>query len=358
MSDAGAFERSREAQSVTAPMRFGLVGYGLWGRLHAEAIRKVPDALLVAVACESLETAAAAERDLPGVSVYRDYRALLARPDIDAVDIVVPNHLHADVGVAALAAGKDVLLEKPMAPTVEDCDRLLDAAGRGGRVLSIGLELRLSRQWGRIKDIIDAGDIGEPLCATVNLFRFPYRPGSGRWRYDPDRVGSWIMEELVHHYDFLMWYFEHAGDPVSISAVGISQRGSPRMAESFASVLRFTGDRYAVVTKTVAGFEYHLTVEIVGTDGAIRSWWSGGLDRTRQAAYELKVRRRGARAPDTIPIVASGELFELEEELRRIVGAFRARRPLVSGEDARKRTIVCLAAERAAREGEEVALRF
>ncbi len=339
-------------------MRFGLVGYGLWGRLHAEAIKKAPDARLVAVACASRETAAAAERDLPGVSVHRDYRALLARSDIDAVDIVVPNDLHAEVGVAALAAGKDVLLEKPMAPTVEDCDRLLAAARRAGRVLSIGLELRLSRQWGRIKELIDAGDIGEPVSAVVNLFRFPYRPGAGGWRYEPDRVGSWIMEELVHHYDFLMWYFERAGDPVSISAVANSRRGSPRMSENFASVLRFPGDRYAVVTKTVAGFEFHLTVEVVGTDGAIRSWWSGSLDRTRQAVYELRVRRRGAAEPESIPIEVSGELFELEEELRRIVGAFRARRPLVSGEDARKRTIVCEAAERAAREGGDVPLRF
>ena len=130
------------------------------------------------------------------------------------------------------------------------------------------------------------------------------------------------------------------------------------MAESFASVLRFADGRYAVVTKTVAGFEYHLTVDIVGTEGAIRSWWSGGLDRTREAAYELKVRRRGSAVPETIPIEASGELFELEEELRRIVATFRARRPLVSGEDARKRTIVCLAAERAARDGGDVTLRF
>jgi len=82
------------------------------------------------------------------------------------------------------------------------------------------------------------------------------------------------------------------------------------------------------------------------------------MDRTRQADYELKVRRRGADRPEVIPIEASGELYGLEEELRQIVGAFQARRPLVSGEIARKLTVVCEAAQRAARDGGEVPLRF
>src|SRR5215471_9790444 len=213
-------------------MRFGLIGYGLWGRHHANAIAKASGAELAAIACASETTATVARRDVPHVPILIGYEHLLARPDIDAVVISVPNHLHAEIGVAALTAGKDVLLEKPMAPTVEECDRLLDAAQQSGRVLSIGLELRLSRQWGRIKEIIDTGDIGLPTSAVVNLFRFPYRPGSGGWRYDPARVGSWIMEELVHHYDFVMWYFERIGDPVSISATASSRHGSSRMADS------------------------------------------------------------------------------------------------------------------------------
>src|SRR5215510_9903702 len=76
---------------------------------------------------------------------------------------------------------------------------------RTGRVLSIGHELRLSQQWGAIKRIIDAGDLGDLRSVTFNLFRFPYRPGSGGWRHDPNRIGSWIMEELVHHFDLVLW---------------------------------------------------------------------------------------------------------------------------------------------------------
>jgi len=129
---------------VSWPLRFGLIGYGLWGRHHAAAIAAAPGAVLAGIACASQATAAHARQDFPAVPVDVGYRALLDRADIDAVAVVVPNHLHAEVGVAALEAGKDVLLEKPMATTLEDCDRLLAAARASGRVLTIGHELRLS----------------------------------------------------------------------------------------------------------------------------------------------------------------------------------------------------------------------
>jgi len=182
---------------VAAPLRFGLIGYGLWGRHHAAAIAAAPGAALAGIACASAATAAAARRDFPSTPVTVDYRELLARPDLDAVAVVVPNHLHAEVGVAALEAGKDVLLEKPMATSLADCDRLLAAAWTSGRVLTIGHELRHSAQYGRVKAIIDAGEIGTPTYAAFSLFRFPFRPGSDGWRYDAARVGSWMASFLA-----------------------------------------------------------------------------------------------------------------------------------------------------------------
>jgi myo-inositol 2-dehydrogenase/D-chiro-inositol 1-dehydrogenase len=339
-----------------APLRFGLVGYGLWGRHHARAITRAPGAALAAIACRTAETAEAARRDFPGVPVHRDYRALLEQGNLDVVDVVVPNDLHAEIGVAALEHGKDLLLEKPLAPTLAACDRLIEAARRTGRVLSVGHELRLSSQWGGIKALIDAGDVGDLQRAVMTLFRFPYRPGAGGWRHDGRRIGSWIMEELVHHFDLLLWYFAGSGDPVSIVATGSGRRGDAAMVEHFACLLRFAGGRHGVVTFTLGAFEYHLVVEVAGTGGAARGWWSGTLDRTRQAAYELKVQRRGAAAPEILPLAPSGELAELEEQLRLAVAAFRERRPLVPAGEARKAVAVCLAAEASLREGREVGL--
>jgi myo-inositol 2-dehydrogenase/D-chiro-inositol 1-dehydrogenase len=338
--------------------RFGLIGYGAWGRHHAAAIREAPGAALVAIACRTEATAAMARRDHPDVSVHLDYRELLARADVDAVDVVVPNDLHAEVGVAALERGKDVLLEKPMARTAAECDALIAAARRAGRVLSIGHELRLSAQWGRIKTMIDAGDIGDPRYMLFELFRFPYRAGADGWRHAPDRVGSWILEEPVHAFDFALWYFERAGDPTSVLALGNGRSGEAGMADNFTALLRFPGARYAVITQTLAAFQYHQVMDVVGSEGAVRGWWSGALDRTLAPEFGLSVQRRQRPEPEVVPIDRSGEVFELRAQLAATVAAFDARRPLVSGEEARKRVIVCVEAERSLREGREVPLVF
>jgi myo-inositol 2-dehydrogenase/D-chiro-inositol 1-dehydrogenase len=339
-------------------LRLGLIGYGLWGRHHAQAIVKTPGATLAAIACAGAESAAAARADFPAVPVFRGYRPLLERADLDAIDIVVPNHRHAEIGVAALEAGKDVLLEKPMALTAAECDRLVEAATRHGRVLTIGHELRLSAQWGRVKTMVDQGEIGEPLYALVSLFRFPYRRGSGGWRYAAEQVGSWTLEEPVHFFDLLMWYFEQAGDPTSVLAAGSPRDRGPGMQSNFSAVIRWPGGLYGLVTHTLGGFEHHQVLEVVGREGSLRTWWSGTMDRTLHPTFELKVQRRGSEACETVAIAASGELFELEEELRQVVQGFRERRPIVAGAEARKRVILCVEAERSLAEGREVALRF
>ena len=340
-------------------MRFGLIGYGAWGRYHAEAIAGAPGAELAAIACASEASAALAHERHPEAAVHLDWRALVIDRSLDAVDIVVPNHLHAEVAIAALDAGKNVLLEKPMAATIADCDRIVDAVRRSGKILSVGHEFRASTQWGLIHRLIRDGEIGEPLYANVSLFRFPYRQGAGGWRYEGRRVGSWVLEEPVHFFDMLMWWFEGLGDPHLVHGFGSAKDGRGRgMYDNFSAVMRWPKGAYAVVTQTLAGFEHHHIVEVAGRDGAIRTWWSGVMDRTADPRHELKVQRRGRDKCETIELGPSGEVFELREELAATVRAFEAGRPLVSAEEARKRIIVCLEAERAVAQGGEIALSF
>ena len=339
-------------------MKFGLIGIGAWGLHHAEAITMTNDAELVAIACKSDRSYEKAKQLYPKASISRDYNELLKNPDIDAVDIVLPTYLHAEVGVKALQAGKHVLLEKPMALTVEECDQLINAAKRSGKVLTIGHEFRLSSQWGTIKEIIARGDIGIPLYALVTLFRFPYRKGSEDWRWTLEKVGSWILEEPIHFFDFVQWFLEEHGDPTSIIAWGNSKARAKGLYDNFTSIVKYKG-AYAIITQCIAGFEHHQVVEISGTEGSIRTTWSGMMDRTLDPHFHLFVQRKGSDTPKEVVIeIPSGEVFELQEELRQVVNYFNKGKPMYSPEEARKLVKICLEAERSLRENREIELRF
>src|SRR5512141_3003106 len=102
-------------------MRCGLIGYGAWGRQHAQSIASLPGLSLAAIACASEESAALARVAFPHARVTRDWREAIG-PSVDIVDVVTPNFMHAEVAIAALHAGNDVLLEKPMATSRAECD--------------------------------------------------------------------------------------------------------------------------------------------------------------------------------------------------------------------------------------------
>ncbi len=334
-------------------MRMGLVGYGGWGRFHAWAMAAA-GAGPAAICCRDSAGQRAAAADHPGAEVMGDWRHLVARDDVDAVDIVVPNHLHCEIGVAALEAGKDVLLEKPMAVSLAECDRLIDAAAANERVLSVGHQLRLSTQWGAVKQLIEAGEIGRPRYASFSLFRFPFRPGADGWRRDPARVGSWLLEEPVHFLDLMLWYFADAGDPVDLRAVANGPCGADGLWDNVTIQLRFADGAYASVTQSLTGFENHFTLELAGETGSLRTWWSGVMDRTYEPSFELKVKSAADEAPRTIDIAASGEVFELEAQLAQVIRAFAERRALVTGADGRRAVALCLAAAQSLAEDREV----
>ena len=343
--------------------RVGLIGFGAWGRQHALSIAGLPELELKAIACSTDASAEAAAEAYPSAFVSRDWREVVTRGDLDVIDVATPNYLHADVAIAALDAGKDVLLEKPMATTIADCDRLLAAEARSGRLVSVGHELRQSAQWGKIKALIDDNQIGDPLYVNINLFRNFYRSGASGWRYDRSRVGSWLLEEAVHYFDLALWYCERHGDPVSVRAFGNQRPGRDAgMYDNVSVFLQFAGGAYVTFNQCVAGFEHHLTVDIAGVDGAIRTHWYGTMDRDHSAQYELSVQsrgfpfERGVRECERIAIAKSGEVYELTEQIRAAVVAFSERRALVPALEARMRVLLCVEAERSLVEGREIRL--
>jgi myo-inositol 2-dehydrogenase / D-chiro-inositol 1-dehydrogenase len=339
------------------PVRFGLVGYGAWGQHHANSIAAHPGAQLAAITAPSEASRAAAAAAHPQARIFDDHRAMLAQTKLDLVDIVTPSHTHAEIATAALDAGCHVLLEKPMALTIDDCRAMVRRARERGRHLAVGHEFRLSSQWGEIKRIIERGVIGAPQYVLVELLRKPYRQGASGWRYDAPRVGSWVLEEPIHFFDLARWYLESAGHPVELHAYGNSRDPArPALYDNFSAMFRCANGAYAVVSQTLAAFEHHQTVKVAGTKGALWAGWSGALDRTLEPTCFLKV-FDGDKLTEIELKKQSGEVFELREEIARCVQMVRGQAlPAATGEDGLWSTGLCLLAEESIRQKRPLAV--
>ncbi len=333
-------------------VRFGLIGFGAWGQHHARCIAECPHAELAAIAERSPANLAAARKLHPAAEVFEDYRQLLERAKIEAVDVVLPTDLHFMVASDALRAGKHLLLEKPMALNVAQCDELIALAKSRKLRLGIGHEFRLSSLWAKVKEMIDAGAIGEPLYVLIELWRNPYRTGTEGWRYDIKRVGNWILEEPIHFFDLARWYLAGCGEPVSVYARANSRQPEhPELQDNFSALVNFPGGAYAVISQTLAAFEHHQVAKVTGTRGALWASWSGAMDRAFQATFWLK-HFDGEKVTEVPISKPSGEVYELAEEIAVMARAARSGGPLsATGEDGKWSVQMCLKAQESVETG-------
>jgi myo-inositol 2-dehydrogenase / D-chiro-inositol 1-dehydrogenase len=332
--------------SMTSPVKFGLIGFGAWGKHHAAAIESTLGAELAAIAAHSEASCAAARAAFPHAAVFADYRDMLRQADVEIVDVVTPTHLHHEIASAVLNAEKHLLLEKPMAPSLTQCDDLIRLARQKQRMFAIGHEFRLSSLWGKVKELIDEGFIGKPQYALIELSRNPYRQGSNGWRYDIDRVGNWILEEPIHFFDLARWYLSSAGNPETVYAVANSrQPDHPELQDNFSAILHFPRGAYAVISQTLSAFEHHQTVKVTGSKGALWASWSGALDRTRHPTFSLRA-FDGSEVRTVAIEKITGEVFELEDQIAMLVSAIRTSQPIsCTAEDGRWSVAMCLAAQ-------------
>lgn len=339
------------------PVRFALAGFGAWGKFHAQSIAENPEARLAAISAPSESSREEARRLYPDALIFEDSLEMIAQADFDIIDIVTPSHTHREIAVTAMQKGKHVLLEKPMAITLEDCKSIVASAQQYGVHLAVGHELRLSSQWGRIKDIINAGTIGDPQYVLVELSRKPYRQGARGWRYDQSRVGSWVLEEPIHFFDLARWYLEGSGDPVELQAYANSRDPErPTLYDNFSAMFKYANGSYAVVSQTLAAFEHHQTVKVSGTKGALWAAWSGALDRTLEPTAFLKV-FDGEKLEDVTLTKQSGEVFELREEIAQCIDMVRfGKKPIATGLDGLWSAGLCLLAEESIRQSKPLPL--
>lgn len=336
-----------------APTRVALAGFGAWGQMHARAIAAIDGAEVVAILGRSTVSRAAAALAVPNARLVDDFEQLLTIDGVDVVNVLLPNHLHAQAAVAAMEAGRHVLLEKPLGLSLAQCDAVVEASHRTGRLVAVNHELRVSHQWGLVQRRIAQGDLGDVRHQHLSLFRKPFRAGADGWRYDRERVGSWVLEELVHFIDLVLWYGEGGGRPHAVTAFGGNRVEG--LSNHFSLVLEWPNGATAVLNQCLGGFEHHTLLEVSGSSGALRTWWSGTMDRTTTPSFELRL-RCGTADVERLPIPLSGEVFELEEHLRQAYAGFAAGRSVMSPETARLSVSLALAAERSWTEGRRILL--
>jgi predicted dehydrogenase len=190
----------------------GVIGAGLQGEGHARIYRALPAARLMSVCDTDPGRAQAVAESCDALHWCTDAAELLARADIDAVSIALPDHLHRALCEQAFAAGKHVLLEKPMATTVADAEAILAAQRASGKKLMLNWSNRWMLPFSQTKEALAAGTLGEPLYCYARL---------SNTLYVPTRMLSWSADTqlphwlICHRYDIARWYFGSEAERVT-----------------------------------------------------------------------------------------------------------------------------------------------
>ncbi|MCZ6836925.1 MAG: Gfo/Idh/MocA family oxidoreductase, partial [Planctomycetota bacterium] len=160
--------------------RIGIVGAGNIGQVHAQAANWA-GSTVVAICDVDLAKAEALAAKSENTVALASVKDLLARDDVDAIVVAVPNHAHMDVAIAALAAGRDVLLEKPMAMSVDECERILGAINQSNRLLQMGFVCRFAPAAQAARRLVEVGALGDSYHAKGFMYRRRGIPGLGKW---------------------------------------------------------------------------------------------------------------------------------------------------------------------------------
>ncbi len=235
-------------------MKIGMLGLGFMGLTHLKAMKNIPDVELTVV-CGADPVAlqgdlthvgghlgVEGERfDFSRARKYSAWQEAVRDPGVDAVDLCLPTHLHAPAAIAALEAGKHVLVEKPMALTGEEADRMIAAARSAGRILMTAQVLRFFPDYTPLIELHRGGSLGPMRSALFR--RRCAAPTWGDWLPDPAKSGGGVFDLLIHDVDMAVHLF---GLPAAVSAVG--EEDMARGIDILVGQLHYAGGEVAVIT--------------------------------------------------------------------------------------------------------------
>ncbi|WP_127491901.1 Gfo/Idh/MocA family protein [Paenibacillus glycanilyticus] len=234
-------------------LKVAIIGSGAISRAHIDAYQKFSDRCrIVAVTDIYLDKAESriAQCGLTEAKAYSDYKELLGQ-DIDLVSVCTPPYTHAEIAVDFLRAGKHVLVEKPMASSLEECDAMNRAAEESGKLLSIVAQNRFRTPMMKLKGVLDSGLIGPVVHSQVDSFWW-----RGHCYYDLWWRGTWEKEgggctlnHAVHHIDALLWMM---GRPAELQAfMSNTSHDNAEVEDLSIAMLKFAGGGLGQITSSV-----------------------------------------------------------------------------------------------------------
>lgn len=243
-------------EMVDEPVKVGIIGTGFWGANHARVISELDGAVLTAICDINVERAKNIAKRYGIPRIYRDYIDLLRGEDVDAVTICTPSNTHAEICTKALEMGKDVLVEKPMASTLEESIRVMDAVKSSGRRLMVGFIERFNPAVEVAKESLESGRIGRPILI--------YGRRIGPW---PERIGDIgvLKDTSIHDIDLSMYFF--GPQPIFVYAAGGSLRHSSE--DYIQALITFREERSAIIEANWLTPRKKRDLRITGTEGVI-----------------------------------------------------------------------------------------
>ncbi len=269
--------------SAPRPTRIGLIGAGRIGSSHAELLAKRVPGVELSWVCDPVP--GAAERlatSLGGPRWTQNVDDLWADADLDGVVISSPARFHTELVVAAAGAGKHVFVEKPMALTLEDADRAIDAAEKADVILQVGFNRRFAPGFAAARRAIDDGVIGTPQLIR-SLTRDP-----GPFTADPARIPQWtiFLETLIHDFDTVCW-LNPSAQPVRVTALADAlvrpEAKSSGHLDTAVVTVQFDNGAIAVAEASFcAMYGYDVRGEVFGSAGMVTA---GDARATNMVAY-------------------------------------------------------------------------
>lgn len=303
---------------MSKPLNIGMIGYGFMGRAHSNGYNRVPNFFdteyvpVLKAACARNKEKVQAFADTWGYeSIETDWRKMLERDDIDAVDICVPNNLHKEMAIAAAEAGKMILCEKPLAMNAEEGIEMCEAVEKAGVKNTVWYNYRRVPAVTLAKNIVDRGDLGKIFHYRANFLQdwtiSPDVPqgGAAVWRLSAEEAGSGVTGDLLAHcIDTAIWINGNITSVTAMTETFIKERKHQDTGEMLpvniddacAFLARFENGSLAIFesTRYARGHKALYTLEINGENGSL-SWDLHDLHRLKYFNHDDESIVRGWR---------------------------------------------------------------